>query len=298
LLRAREYLFERLFGEMPQFDILGITLTMQHCDLLAGFDSFRFAGSGPTEFCIYTTGQGPAVLLLHELPGMTPSCIGFAQDIAAAGFTVFLPLLFGRPGQNLGELSVITLCVRREFTLLAAGTRGPLTDWLRELCAHVHALRGGPGIGLIGMCLTGGMVFALCASPAVLAAVTSQPSLPISLFRGAKYRSDLGTAPDDLDAAKTRVAANGIDILAFRYSSDYGCPAERFERAKREFGEHFKPTTYPTPDRKHRLPFWSHSVLTETYRRDQPESHPAHRARRAVIAYLRERLLGECVRAD
>jgi dienelactone hydrolase len=270
---------------------------MQHCELVSGFDSFRFAGSGAEEYCVYTAGQGPAVLLTHELPGMTPSCIGFAQDIVAAGFTVFLPLLFGRPGQDLGVLSAFTLCVRREFHLFAAGTRGPLTDWLRELCAHVHALRGGPGIGLIGMCLTGGMVFALCASPAVLAAVTSQPGLPISLFRGAKFRSDLGTAPDDLDAAKTRVAADGIDILGFRYSSDYGCPAERFETAKREFGEHFKPTTYPTPDRKHRLPFWSHSVLTGTYRRDQPESHPAHRARRAVIAYLRERLLGESSRA-
>lgn len=181
--------------------------------------------------------------------------------------------------------------MRREFHLFAAGRRSPITDWLRDLCAHVHTLRGGPGIGLIGMCMTGGLVFALCASPAVLAPVTCQPSLPIALFRSAKFRQDLGTAPVDIDAARTRVLAQGIDILGFRYSSGYTCPAERFDAAKLKFGDRFKPTTYPTPDPKHGLPRWSHSVLTGRYRPDQPESHPAHRARRAVIAYLRERLL-------
>ena len=261
------------------------------CDRLPGFASFRFAGNGAEERCVYYAGKGPAVLIMHELPGLSPPCIGLAEEIAAAGFTVYLPLLFGRPGQHLGMLPMFSVCVRREFHLFAAGRRSPITDWLRGLCAHVHTLQGGPGIGLVGMCLTGGLVFALCASPAVLAAVTCQPSLPIALFRGEKFRKDLGAAPADVDSARTRVLAHGIDILGFRYSSDYACPAERFDTARLKFGARFKPTTYPTPDRKHGLSRWSHSVLTETYRRDQPESHPAQRARRAVVAYLRERLL-------
>jgi hypothetical protein len=57
------------------------------------------------------------------------------------------------------------------------------------------------------------------------------------------------------------------------------------------FGERFKPTTYPTPDREHGLSRWSHSVLTGALGQDLPESHPVRRAREAVIAYLRERLL-------
>lgn len=264
---------------------------MTDCDSLPGFAAFRFAGNSTEERCVYHAGKGPAVLVMHELPGLSPACIGLAEDIAAAGFTVYLPLMFGRPGQNLGVLPAFSLCVRREFHLFAAGRRSPITDWLRELCAHVHALSGGPGIGLIGMCMTGGLVFALCASPAVLAAVTSQPSLPLALFRSARYREALGIDSAELDAARARVSAERIEILGFRYSSDVACPAERFETARRAFGEGFKPTTYPTPDRIHGLSRWAHSVLTDTYRRDQPESHPAHRARAAVIAYLRERLM-------
>jgi len=260
------------------------------CDLLPGFDSFRFSGKNDKERCVYHTGKGPAVVIMHELPGLDPPCIRLAEEIAASGFAAYLPLLFGRPGQELGVLPMMSMCVRREFSLFARGKSSPITYWLRDLCAHVHTIRGGPGIGVIGMCLTGGLVFALVASPAVLAAVSCQPSLPFSLFRGAEFREDLGTAPEDLESARSRVLEQGIDILGFRYSSDVSCPAERFETARTQFGDHFKQTTYPTPDTKHELPRWAHSVLTGTHGPDQPESHPAHRARRAVIAYLRERL--------
>ena len=74
-----------------------------NCDPLPGFASFRFAGNSAEERCVYHAGKGPAVLVMHELPGLTPACISLAEDIAAAGFTVYLPLLFGRPGQNLGR---------------------------------------------------------------------------------------------------------------------------------------------------------------------------------------------------
>jgi len=259
------------------------------CPELPGFGAFRFSANGE-ERCVYHAGKGPAVVVMHELGGLAPACIGLAEEIAAAGFTVYLPLLFGRPGQNLGLLPLLSLCVRREFHLFAAGKRSPITDWMRELCEHVHAERGGHGIGLIGMCLTGNLVFALCASPSVLAAVTCQPSLPVAVLRGAKARMDLGVAAGDLDAAKRRVDAQGVDIIGFRFSSDRSCPAERFDTAGRVFGNHFHPTTYPTPDPAHGLSRKAHSVLTETYHRDHQESHPSKRARRAVIAYLKERL--------
>ena len=261
----------------------------ENCEPLPGFACFRFAGKG-TEHCVYHAGRGPAVLLMHELPGMNLPCISLAEEIAAAGFTVYLPLLFGRPGRNGSLLPVVDFCVRREFHVLAAGRRSPITDWMRDLCAHIHELSGGRGIGVIGMCMTGALVFALCASPAVLAAVTSQPSLPLAVFRSAKIRGDLGTAPDDLDSARTRVAAEGIDILGLRFSSDIACPAERFETAKLAFGSRFKPAVYPTPDPEHGLSRWSHTVLTGASG-NLPKTHPVRHARDAVIAYLRERLL-------
>ena len=63
---------------------------------------------------------------MHELPGMNPPCIDLAEEIATAGFTVYLPLLFGRPGQDRGMLPMFRVCVRREFHLLAAGRRSPI----------------------------------------------------------------------------------------------------------------------------------------------------------------------------
>jgi dienelactone hydrolase len=261
-----------------------------NCEPLPGFSSFHFVGGSSEAHCVYHAGNGPGVLLMHELPGMNPACINLAEEIAAAGFTVYLPLLFGHPGKDQGLLPIFGVCVRREFHLLATGRRSPITDWMRDLCAHIHAVIGGPGIGIIGMCMTGALVFALCASPAVLAAVTSQPSLPLTLFRSAKVRRDLGTAPDDLESARTRVAAEEIDILGLRFSSDAACPAERFETARRVFGHNFKPVVYPTPDRKHGLSRWAHPVLTGAGG-NLPETHPVRRARGAVIAYLRERLL-------
>ena len=260
------------------------------CDPLPGFASFRFAGNSAEARCVYHAGKGPAVLIMHELPGMNPACSTLAEELAAAGFTVYLPLLFGRPGQNRGMLPLFSVCMRREFHLFATGRRSPITDWMRDLCAHVHTLSGGPGIGVIGMCMTGALTFALCASPAVLAAVTSQPSLPLAIFRGAKARRDLGNAAADLESARTRVVAEEIDILGLRFSSDIACPAERFETAQIVFGRHFKPVVYPTPDRKHGLSRWAHPVLTGAGG-NLPETHPVRRARGAVIAYLRERLL-------
>jgi hypothetical protein len=142
------------------------------------------------------------------------------------------------------------------------------------------------------------MVFALCACPAVLAAVTSQPSVPVSTLRAPKFRKELAISPSDLKSVKARMLTEGIDILGFRYSADPFCPAERFEEAERQFGDHFAATTFQTPDPTHQLSRWSHSVLTGTYRRDQPLSHPAHRARRAVITFFQERLLPTSPEAD
>ena len=45
----------------------------------------------------YRKGTGPAVILIHELPGMTPDVIAFGDEVVTAGFTVVMPQLFGTP---------------------------------------------------------------------------------------------------------------------------------------------------------------------------------------------------------
>ena len=63
----------------------------------------------------YRKGQGPAVVVIHEIPGITPDVIAFADEVAAAGFTVVLPHLFGRNEEPLNPLSVVTIGALRDF---------------------------------------------------------------------------------------------------------------------------------------------------------------------------------------
>jgi hypothetical protein len=65
---------------------------------MADFSEFKFTYEDETR-PVYVQGNGPAVVLLHELPGMIPQCVDLARSIAREGFTVFLPLLFGQPNQ-------------------------------------------------------------------------------------------------------------------------------------------------------------------------------------------------------
>jgi dienelactone hydrolase len=49
---------------------------------------------------IYRKGTGPAVLVIAEIPGLTPHVLGFADRIAASGCSAVLPQLFGTPGRD------------------------------------------------------------------------------------------------------------------------------------------------------------------------------------------------------
>lgn len=59
------------------------------------FADFSFSYGNATRR--YYQGNEPAVVIMHELPGMIPECVDLARKVASSGFTVFLPLLFGKP---------------------------------------------------------------------------------------------------------------------------------------------------------------------------------------------------------
>src|SRR3954454_22150872 len=108
----------------------------------------------------YRRGSGPGVVVIHEIPGITPEVIGFADDVVARGFTVVMPVLFGTPGKPVSTAymagTFAKLCVNREFTMFATGRTTPVAAWLRSLARELHTELGGPGVWEGGMSVTWG----------------------------------------------------------------------------------------------------------------------------------------------
>src|SRR5262245_62618701 len=151
----------------------------------AAYDEFAFE-DGRWRGPVYRRGTGPAVIIIHEMPGLHPLVIRFADRVAAAGMTAFCPSLFGEPGREVTTGYVLgtmlrTLCISREFRAWATDESSPIVDWLRALARQAHAECGGRGVGAVGMCFTGGFALALMSEPAVVAPVLSQPSVPVPL---------------------------------------------------------------------------------------------------------------------
>jgi dienelactone hydrolase len=194
---------------------------------------------GGTTHPTYRKGTGPGVIVIHEIPGMTPEVIAFAEEVVDAGFTVVMPHLFGEPEAPMNALTVARtmsrVCISREFTKLASGETTPVAGWLRSLARELHGELGGPGVGAIGMCFTGGFALAMMVDPAVAAPVVAQPSAPFAVSPGRSR--DLNLSPADLTTVKERAAA-GCEVLGLRYRKD---PAvgKRFERLTQEIGDRF-----------------------------------------------------------
>lgn len=206
--------------------------------VLAGWDRGRHLAQGRA-FDVYRRGEGPGVVVIHESPGLTPEVVAFGDDLVAAGFTVVLPHLFGSAGiePRPGEAAAVVgrLCVSREFALLATGRTTPLAEWLRDLARSVHESAGGPGVGVVGMCVTGGFALAMMVDPVVVAPVLAQPATPLPI--GPRRAADLGLSPADVDRVVERVAA-GCPVLGVRYRQDWST-GTRFETLRQLLGEGF-----------------------------------------------------------
>lgn len=262
-------------------------------DPLNDFGRERFAFGG-RERDVFVAGSGPAVIVMAELPGITPAVAGFARRVVGAGMTAVLPNLFGRPGSEptTGQYLRVTgpACVAREFAAFAKRTTPPAIDWLRALAREHHHRCGGPGVGAVGMCFTGGFALAMATEPEVLAPVLSQPSLPLGPGRGA----DPGCSDEDLLAVRERAAdpADGLCVLGLRFTHDKLSPPARFETLRRELGDAFVAVeidSSPGNPWGHRR--GAHSVLTLDLV-DEP-GQPTREALEQVLSFLSERLLVE-----
>jgi dienelactone hydrolase len=238
---------------------------------------------------VFRGGAGPAVLVLHEIPGLHPGVIDFARRLIAAGYTVYLPSLFGRPAApaTAREVarSMLQVCVAREFTKLADRT-SPVVGWLRALAASAFGECGGPGVGVVGMCFTGGFALATALEPSVVASVMSQPAMPAPI--GERGRAALGLDTEDLSAITAR-ANDNLRVLGLRFTNDRGCPPERFETLRARLGASFEGIEIDSsPGNGAGIDPSAHAVLTVSLV-DEP-GHPTRVALDRVLTFLAERL--------
>jgi dienelactone hydrolase len=228
---------------------------------------------------------------MSEMPGITPNVAAFAQRVVDAGFTVAMPHLFGETGRTPSVPYVLKSmtqgCVSREFSNWALNRTSPIIDWLRALGRDLHDQCGGPGVGAIGMCFTGGFALAMSVDNTMLAPVLSQPSLPFAVGKARKRA--LGLSDADL---ATVAAREELCVLALRFMGDPRVPAERFEHLREVFGDRLIAIEIENRKGKnpHNIPKTAHSVVTE-HLVDEP-GHPTKDALDRVLAFFKERLAG------
>ena len=259
-------------------------------DLLAEWSPVPFSAAGITHE-VFTRGSGPGVVLLPELPGVTPAVIGLADHLVGEGFTVAVPSLFGEPGREFSPGYVVrTLakaCITREFAAFARRADRPIAEYVRALARWLHERAGGPGVGVVGMCFTGGFALASAVEPAVLAPVGSQPSVPFPVGTG--RQQDLGMSEREQALIAERVRTEGLCLLGLRFTEDAASPGSRFAELEAAFGPGWRAIPLNSkagnPDGIGKR---EHSVLTSAD--VETPGHPTHTARAEVTAFLRERL--------
>jgi dienelactone hydrolase len=244
------------------------------------------------EHAVYWRGNGPAVIILHELGGLAHPTFVLADRVVDAGFRVAIPHLFGTPmDDSTGAQfrNYARLCISAEFARLAANVTAPITVWLRCLATDLARWCEWPKVGAIGMCLTGGFVLPMIIEDSVTIAVTSQPAIPIRprQLSNSRMRAQLNVSSEDIRKAANQAEARNKQVVGFRFSEDWICPMERFARLRDEFGTRFFPNVYDTPAPEWGLTTKAHSVLTYS----APEgpantNHPSHRAIREVLRVL------------
>ena len=265
-----------------------------HDDALADFTQRTIETEGETR-TVYVAGNGPAVIVMAEMPGISPDVARFARWVRDAGLTVYLPSLFGRDGAypeaEAGLAVVKRACVSAEFRALEAGRSSPITTWLRGLARIAHAECGGPGVGAIGMCFTGNFALSMMLEPAMLAPVLCQPSLPLGVPGG------LNIAPDELVAVRQRLERDNLTVRAYRFDGDRHCTAERFAAYAAALGPRFEATVVPsTAAHPAPPPFFAqvvggpHSVVT-AHLIDEV-GQPTAIARDEILRFFQTRLLG------
>jgi dienelactone hydrolase len=269
--------------------------SMKEDDPLEDFARREIAFDGVAKR-VYVAGPGPAVIVMSEMPGISPEVARFARWVRDAGFSVYMPSLFGRDGavpRTEGGIAVFKqACVSAEFRALAAGQSSPVTRWLRALARTAHQECGGRGVGAIGMCFTANFALTMMLEPAMLAPVLSQPALPLNDPAG------LEIALEEIQAVRDRLEREDLTVLAYRFAGDRFCRAERFAAYAAALGDRFVGRVLPDSAANTDVaPFFAervacpHSVVT-AHLIDQA-GQPTIAARDEILAFFARRLVAD-----
>ena len=247
---------------------------------------------------VYVAGTGPAVIVMTEMPGISPHVARFSRWLRDAGFTVYMPSLFGRdgavPSVEEGTATIRRACVSAEFRAFAntkgANNSSPVTQWLRSLATLAHTECGGPGVGAIGMCFTGNFALTMMLEPSMLAPVLCQPSLPMDDPAGIEI------APDELVAVRQRLERDDLTVMAYRFKGDRHCKAERFAAYSEALGDRFVARVLPdsAANRDTLAPFFEHVVASPhsvvTAHLIDEAGQPTIAARDEILSFFAHRL--------
>jgi dienelactone hydrolase len=229
---------------------------------IAGWDQSSFTHEGVTH-PTWRKGTGPVVIVVHEIPGVTPKVIEFAERVVNEGFTVVMPLLVGEVGRGPSGAyiaqSMAKVCISREFTTMAMHKTSPIISWLRALAHQLHNEVGGIGVGAVGMCFSGGFALGMMVDDIMVAPVLSQPSLPFAI--GSSRAADLNLSESDQARVVERAQA-GCQVLGLRYTGDK-LVGTRFATLHKHLGGAFIAVEFASTSKQ------DHSVLTEQI---QPEA--------------------------
>jgi len=254
---------------------------------LESYEKFDFT-DGPWTRPVYRKGSGPAVIIIHEIPGLHPLVLRFADHVVEAGMTAYCPSLFGTPGKPVSRgyatASMLqAICMRREFHVWSTKSSSPIVEWLRALARRAHGECGGKGVGAVGMCFTGGFALAMMTEPSVVAPVLSQPSMPA--VAGSKTRAaGFDASPAEIACAKRRFADEDLSMIGLRYKSDVLVPDARFDNYRKTFGDRFEAIELDDADAAPAM-IPPHSVLTLHLKPDGPSKAAEDR----VLQFFRER---------
>jgi len=266
--------------------------SMHEDDQLEDFNRREITLNGAMKV-VHVAGSGPGVIVMTEMPGISPHVARFSRWVRDAGFTVYMPSLFGRDGSVPAAEEGVNVfrraCVSAEFRALAANQSSPVTQWLRALAKQAHEECGGPGVGAIGMCFTGNFALSMMLESSVLAPVLSQPSLPLNDPAG------LDIAPDELAAVQRRLERDDLTVMGYRFEGDQICRAERFAALSAALGDRFIGRVLPdsaansdtAPFFRQHVPY-PHSVVT-AHLIDEA-GQPTIAARDEILSFFSQRL--------
>ncbi|WP_245607209.1 dienelactone hydrolase family protein [Pseudonocardia spinosispora] len=242
---------------------------------------------------VHVSGTGPGVIVIPEVPGISPHVARFARWVREAGFTVYLPSLYGRDGEpvdlEVGQAVFKRVCVSAEFRAFGAGGSAPVTRWLRALARLAHEECGGPGVGAIGMCFSGNFALSMMLEPSMLAPVLSGPALPLDDDAG------LHIAQEELQVVKQRLDKEDLTVMAYRFEGDRFCKPQRFAAYQEALGDRFIGRVLPDSAANPDVPeFFREVVRTPhnvvTVHLIDEEGQPTLHARDEILEFFSRRL--------